>query len=317
MLPEASLRNPRSLFVLALVLVLTARTIRAQGHATVPLPPASEGNVDGRQGISFWPSRVVDGERVGEDTAGCTVHLVAANVDERLSYPCGKWVAPPADRYTIWLEQGDRISDQTVIMTAGVPFAGNGVVVAMPMNDAGFVTVARDARFDGQTSVRFLSLEPSSVAFEKRLPESAAYSSNRLPVGKSIAGFFDVDGATLALSRPFVVKKSETTTVAPRAADEGADVMLVLSKGRASQRDRNSPNTKLALTAAGKSHGPDVYQETNGRIVAVWYAVPGQSATYRLTSDVFHLDDKEIRLVPGKVVTVREELSLATKGVIR
>jgi hypothetical protein len=93
--------------------------------------------------------------------------------------------------------------------------------------------------------------------------------------------------------------------------------MLVLSKGRASQRDRNSPNTKLALTAAGKSRGPDVYQETNGRIVAVWYAVPGQSATYHVTSDVFRLDDKEIRLIPGKVVTVREELSLATKGVIR
>lgn len=311
------MRNSRRYFLVAVVLVMASSTIPAQEPAPVSLPVPSEGNVGGRQGISFWASRVVDGKRVGEDPSGCTVHLVAENVDERLSYPCGKWVAPPADRYTIWLEQGDRISDQTVIASAGVPFANNGVVVAMPMNDAGFATVSRSVHIDGQVTVRFLTLEPSASGFEKRLPESAAYSSNRLPLGKAIAGFFDADGATLALSRPFVVKKGETTTVTPRVPHEGGDVMLVLSKGRASQRDRISPNTKLTLTSAGKNREPDVYQETDGRIVAIWYAVPGQTVTYQMTSDVFLLDEKEIPLASGKVTTVRDVLNLSTKGVIR
>jgi hypothetical protein len=310
------LRNPVSLFLVAVVLILTS-PIPAQERGIVSLPSPSEGNVGGQQGISFWPSRDVDGKSVGEDPSGCTVHLVAANVDERLSYPCGKWVAPPGDRYTIWLEQGDRISDQTIIASAGVPFAKNGVVFAMPMNDAGFATVARSVRVDGQTTVRFLSLESSARGFDKRLPESEAYSSNRLPLGKTIAGLFDAKGATLWLSRPFVVKRRETTTVTPRAPDEGGDIMLVLSKGRASQRDRTSPNTKLTLSSVGKNREPDVYQETGGRIVAIWYAVSGQTATCQITSDVFRLDLKEVRLAPGKVTTVREELDLSTTGVMR
>ena len=302
---------------LFLAVVMVAWPIAAQDRATVSLPAPSEGNVGGRQGISFWPSTVIDGERVGEDPSGCTAHLVPSNVDERLSYPCGKWVLPPPDRYTIWLEQGDRISHQTVIAGAGMPFANNGIVFAMSMSDAGFATVARGFRVTGQVTIRFLSLEPSANGFEKRLPESAAYSSNRLPLGKAIAGFFDAEGVTLTLSHPFVVKKGETTTVPPRAAEEGSDAMLVLSKRRASQRDRSSPNTRLTLTAAGKIREPDVYQETNGRIVAIWYAVPGKTATYRMTSDVFRFDETEIRLSPGKVTTVREELDLNTEGVIR
>lgn len=311
------MRNEVSLFLVAVVLILTS-PIPAQERGTVSLPSPSEGNVGGRQGISFWPSRVVDGKRVGEDPSGCTVYLVAANVDERLSYPCGKWVAPPADRYTIWLEQGDRISDQTVIASAGAPFAKNGVVFGMPMNDAGFATVARSVRVDGQATVRFLSLEPSASGFDKRLPQSDAYSSNRLPLGKTIAGLFDAAGETLWLSRPFVVEKRETTTVTPRVPNEGGgDIMLVLSKGRASRSDRSSPNTKVTLTSAGKNREPDVYQETGGRIVAIWYAVPGPTATYQMTSDVFRLDAKEVRPAPGKVTTVREELNLSTEGVMR
>jgi hypothetical protein len=245
------------------------------------------------------------------------VYLVPVNVNERLKYACGKWFAPPIDRYTIWLEQGNRISDQTVINSAGIKFSDNGVVVLMPLNDAGFAAIAPDVTIDGQKTVRFLSVESSEASFEKRLQSSEAHSTNRLPAGKAIAGVFDADGEAIALSRPFTTKAGQTTLVSPQPPARGTDLMLVLAKRRATQHERTSGKAKIQAMIGGNAQEPDLLYENNGRIVAIWYALTAKTAALKLTSNVFLLDEKEIRLVPGTVTTIREELNLSTGGVIR
>src|SRR5687767_11352851 len=98
--------------------------------AEVKLPDRAEGNVNGLQGINFWP---IDDQQQLVDPVGCFVYLVPSDVNQRLSYPCGKWIAPPAGRYTMWLEQGTRISHQTVVVNGGRKFEGNGMVSLMPL----------------------------------------------------------------------------------------------------------------------------------------------------------------------------------------
>jgi hypothetical protein len=162
---------------------------------TVTLPEPSEGNVEGWQGISFWPSLVIEGEDRPVNPSGCSVYLVPTNVNERLTHPCGKWFAPPADRYTVWLEQGDHISAQMVINSAGVKFADNGVVVVIPMKDAGFVAIPPDIVVGDQKTVRLLSIEPSEVGFEKRLQAVEAHSTQRLPAGRAVVMYENNEAA--------------------------------------------------------------------------------------------------------------------------
>jgi hypothetical protein len=291
--------------------------MRAQEPAAVKLPTPAEGNVEGRQGISFWPSIEVDGEARVVDPTGCVVYLVASNVNERLTNACGKWFAPPADRYSVWLEQGNHISAQTVINSAGSKFSDNGVIVVMPLNDAGSAAIAPDVPVEAPQTVRFLSIEPSSVGFEKRLQSPDAHSAHRLPAGKAIAGVFDGEGEALALSRPFSTTPGTTTLVRPDAPANAADLMLVFGKRQASLREREKRNTKISAVVGGTVKEPDVLYETSGRMIAIWYAVTARTATIKVASDTFRLEDREVRLTPGTVTTLREDLDLNTKGVIR
>lgn len=65
----------------------------AEAPPPVKLPDRAEGNVNGLQGITFWP---IDEQERPADPAGCTVYLVPSDVNQRLSYPCGTWIAPPS-----------------------------------------------------------------------------------------------------------------------------------------------------------------------------------------------------------------------------
>jgi hypothetical protein len=314
------MRKLRGLLLVPVIAgVCAAVPVIAQNHPpVVTLPEPSEGNVEGRQGISFWPLWMIDGEERPVDPAGCVVHLVPPDVDARITHACGKWFAPPPDRYSVWLEQGNRVSDQTVINSGGTKFFDDGVVVVMTMNEAGFATIAADVAVNGDKTARLLTIEPSSAGFEKRLQPPEAHSTNRLPAGKAIAGVFGADGEALALSRPFTMKHGQTTVVTPRAPRSGTDLMLVLGKRLGSPADRMARSTRVSAVAGGDVHEPDVFYETNGRIVAIWYGMTARTAKLRMQSNLFRLGgETEIRLTPGTVTTVREELELNTTGVIR
>lgn len=283
----------------------------------VILPAPSEGNVDGRQGISFWPLLMIEGEERAVDPTGCIVYLVPTDVDRRLSYPCGKWFAPPPDRYSVWLEQGNHISDRTVINSGGARFSNDGAVVTMPMGEAGFAVIASDVVIDGHKTGRFVSLEPSSAGFDKRLQSSEAHSPHRLPAGRAIGGVFDADGNTIALSRPFSITSGQTTVVRPRAPGKAADLMLVLSKHLASPQDRMLRKTTIIAKAGAEVYEPEVVYEDHGRIIVIWYGITAKTLAIDVVSDVFRLERSQISLTQGSVTTVREELDLNTIGVIR
>jgi hypothetical protein len=281
----------------------------AQDASDVNLPEASEGNVNGLQGVTFVPETLVDGERRLVDASGCRVHLVPTDVDERLTYDCATWFAPPQGRYTVWLEQRDRLSNQTIFVYSGSKFDGHGMVVVMPLRDAGFAALSADAAVSDDQTVRFLSLEPSSRGFDKRLQASEAGSATRLPAGRAMAGVFDREGNALALSRPFSMKGGQTVTITPKSPVQATDLMVVLGKQRAKLQERGKRETAIGVRLGDGTRAPDVMYETDGRIIAVWYGLTHETATLTATSELFRSPEKTIHLSPGRVTTVREELT--------
>lgn len=280
-------------------------------RSDVKLPEPAEGNVNGLQGVNFFPEALVDGENRIVDPAGCVVHLVPSDIDRRLTYDCGKWFAPPAaDRYTVWLEQGQRISDQTVLIYPGSKFANNGHVTVMPLESAGFVALSNETSLaEGQT-VRFLSLEPSSTGFDKRLQAREAQSVTRLPEGQAMIGIFDSAANAVSLSRPFTMKDEKTTVITPRAPIDAADLMIILGKHQATGADRAKRKTSVSLVVGAATLAPDVMYETDGRIIAVWYGLTAKSATLKTTSEIFDFADRAVPLSTGKVTTIREQLGV-------
>lgn len=282
----------------------------AQDAAGTKLPDRQEGNVNGLQGVNFVPEALVDGERRIVDASGCSVHLVPGNVDKRLTYECAKWFAPPPDRYTVWLEQGNRLSSQTVLSYPGSKFSGNGVVAVVSLEDAGFATLSTDTSVSDQQTVRFLSLESSATGFERRLQAREARSATRLPAGRALAGVFDSEGNALALSKPFTMKGGQTVTVTPKAPVQATDLMVVLGKHRGTWEDRAKRKTSVGVRIGDATRAPDVMYETDGRIIAVWYGLTQETAILTANSELFRSPEKTIPLSPGKVTTIREELTL-------
>lgn len=291
--------------------VLACAFVMFPCRSDVKLPRPAEGNVNGLQGVNFFPQALVDGEDRIVDPTGCVVHLVPSDVDQRLVYDCGTWFAPPAaDRYTVWLEQGQRISGQTVLSYSGSRFSGHGLITVMPVESAGFAVLSADTNVgDGQT-VRFLSLEESSSGFDKRLQAREAKSVTRLPEGRAMSGVFDSQGNALALSRPFTMKEGKTVVVTPKPPADAADLMIILGKHRATTVERAKRKTSISALAGEAARAPDVMYETDGRIIAVWYGLTANTATVTIASEIFRLDARAIQLTVGRVTTVREELSL-------
>ncbi len=280
-------------------------------RSDVKLPDPAEGNVKGLQGVNFFPQALVDGEDRIVDPTGCVVHLVPSDVDQRLVYDCGTWFAPPAaDRYTVWLEQGQRISGQTVLSYSGSKFSGHGLITVMPVERAGFAALSADTNVGEGQTVRFLSLEESSSGFDKRLSAREAKSATRLPEGRAISGVFDSQGNALALSGPFTMKGGKTAVVTPKPPVDAADLMIILGKHRATTVERAKRKTSISALAGEAARAPDVMYETDGRIIAVWYGLTANTATVTIASEIFRLDAKAIQLTVGRVTTVREELSL-------
>jgi hypothetical protein len=280
-------------------------------RSDVKLPDPAEGNVKGLQGVNFFPQALVDGEPRIMDPTGCTVYLVPSDVNQRLGYDCGKWFAPPAaDRYTVWLEQDQRISDQTVLSYSGSKFSGHGLVTVMPLESAGFAALSADTKVGEGQTVRFLSLEESSSGFDKRLQPREAKSMTRLPEGRAMSGVFDSEGNALALSRPFTMKEGKTVSVTPKPPVNAADLMIILGKHQATATQKAKRNTSMSAEVGETRRDPDVMYETDGRIIAIWYGLTANTATVTITSEIFRLGARAIPLTVGRVITVREQLDL-------
>lgn len=297
------------LFAAAILLLLAATSASAQQTGAVREPDPGQGNVGGQQGIGYWPAVEVDGEARLVDPVGCVVYLVPVNVNERLGYPCGEWFAPEAGRYTVWLEQGTRVSGQSVLVNPAAKFTGAGLPVIVPLESAGFAALAPDVKIATGRTVRFLSLEPSAQGFEKRLQPAEAHAQVRLPAGRAVAGIFDGRGAAVALSRPFDTTAARVTLVRPAVPARGGDLMLVLGKQRATPADRQQREARLTVETDGGKRAPDVMYETDGRVIAIWYGLEG-AAKVQLTSRIFRFEESRIAVPAGEVTTLRADLDV-------
>src|SRR4029079_27945 len=172
----------------------------------------STGNVNGLAGLLYWPSvmpAAPGGSPQPLPTADdCDVHLVPfSDRDRELTYPCGKWFAPPRDKYDIWLEKEGAISPQFITIYAGNPFRGGGLAAITPIAPAGRIGIPAGRSLPEEEDLRVLSLERSdwwnrnSYVFTRRVISERAKTAIQMPLGRVLVGRFDRrtnDAITLA-----------------------------------------------------------------------------------------------------------------------
>jgi Carboxypeptidase regulatory-like domain len=276
-------------------------------------PDPRSGNVNGVAAVLYWPS--VLATRAGEapkplaTAEGCEVHLVAeSKFDEELRYPCGEWFVPRGGKYAVWLETAGGISPtQNLLIYTPKSFAGRGMPAFMPVVPAGRIGIpANRAVTDGE-SLRLFSTRTefwwtkSAWIFDRRLHSRVV----QMPAGASvILGRFDRrTNDAIALARPVLVKEAQTQEVWP-VEPNASDVLVILRKPPALQMRKPAPSAELTLDG----RKADVLVNGGDRIVAVWYGVDAPRAKIAFASDAAHWEAREIRLAPGKVVTIRDEV---------
>lgn len=276
-------------------------------QAVLELPPASQGVIDGKQAVLIWPA-----DQSGSllDPAGCAVHMIPGDAqDEHLTYPCGRWFLPPRpQRYDFWLEQGNRISaTQTVLYYGGGP-SKTGFLIADRIGPAGFVRV--NARPRAEETFRIISLQSPGSGFELSLKPAEIDSNVRVPAGPTLCGIFDASGNAVALSPEIEVLGGKTATSTPVAPTPGtADLLVVLTRWGA-ERPRG---VQVRLQQQTSSRAPDVFGETQSRVVAVWYGVP--PGAYQTVITIGRNDPVVLpaSLSADRVSTIRSMFPLAGK----
>ena len=128
-----------------------------------------------------------------------------------------------------------------------------------------------------------------------------------MPEGDVLAGVFEKDGQAVALARPVHVARGATVYVDPRPPREGCDVLVVLDRPGLRPRSQTE-DAVLVLRTPGGDRRPDILSDTLNRVVAVWYGISGRTADLVVQSSTEHQPAETLRLLPGKVVTVRRPL---------
>ena len=245
--------------------------------ADAATPQLPSGSSDGRIAVRVVPDEPVD------DTNAvfreCEVHLVRTDDQSReLVYGCGSWFQPPVGRYLFWLEQGSRVSFQSVIKYVGEPSDESGLTLSKAMFPAVFVRLSSKTPISDDDTFRVVSLEriANYRAFDRRIDYAHARRPVTMPVGNVIAGIFDRTGRALSISKPQAVATARTTTVHPRRPGRRrADVLAVLE--RHPSEGARSACTAALTTPKGKDIRPGVAMETDDRLVLAWYGIAAPS----------------------------------------
>lgn len=301
----------RSRLFLLLVLLLAGQS---RGD-DIRLPDASKGHVDGKVALLFWPAiGIRDGkwERL-LPAEECDVHIIpVADRDRELTRPCGRWFLLPEGRYRFWVEKDTWISNDPGLFTyTPAPFDGQGMGSVVPLVPAGRVTLAPTVRLDPNTGVRILRVDRGTGgwphrAFDRRVAPEHVRTGVLMPAGKAVVGVFDrrTDDA-VALSPPITVEQGKTAVGVPEPPAEGSDVLLVLDRPRL-----RSSWEQDEVTVTLDQRAPDVFLSAADRVFAVWYRIKQDTARLELQSRTLSFDAREVKLLPGRVVTIRGKLGV-------
>ena len=299
------------------VVFLIAGSIIAASEP-IRLPDPKEGQINGIVAVMFWPAKNTDGGKVDQllPVEDCQVVLAPwTDLPAERTYRCGTWFQPPEGRYRVWLEKsGDRITQTTGTFNyAPEPFQGRGHGVVMPVGAGGRVALASDVALPRDTELRLFNFDSCCIAPKLTHPfDRRAISSTRelrsgllLPTGRVFSGIFDrATNEAIAIAPLVRVEAGKIAIVAPRPPGAGtSDVFLSL--GRPDVRKKLDVDV-IALTLDGKK--PDALFDGSDRIYAAWFGVKGPSAQLASDSKTLRLTPRTLKLSPGRVVTVREEL---------
>ncbi|HEU4887597.1 MAG TPA: carboxypeptidase-like regulatory domain-containing protein [Thermoanaerobaculia bacterium] len=294
------------------LLVLVSLSVSA---AEVVLPDVRGGNIGGKTALLQWPASMpVDAEHDPHPlpTAdGCEVHMVPhTDFNQELRYPCGKWFAPPVGRYSVWLETAGNITPNPVMTSYGAsPFSGQGFAAITPVAPAGRIAIPAERSLPDGEGLRLLSIESDdwwnrgARIFDRRVSAGNAKTPVQMPAGRVIVGRFDRStNEAIALSKPVDVKAGRTAYVWP-TPPASSDVLVILEKPPELLK-HGTTASRLTLD----DRAPDVLLDAFEQLIAIWYGVDARRATISLKSDTAHWPPQEVRLVPGKVTTVRSRL---------
>jgi len=199
------------------------------------LPAAETGEIGGQPAILMWPISDGDDKPAEQrllDPAGCEAHLIPdTDVNQELVYPCGQWFVPPIGKYTTWLESPQWISTTAGVFTfGGGVFKGKGTRNLVPVVPAGVVRVKSAVPAVPGATVRFISLDGSGYALERRTTLAKAAAGIRMPVRRALAGVFGPGGEALALTPPIDVTLRGALEVTAEAPKGGSAVLAILGR---------------------------------------------------------------------------------------
>ncbi len=302
------MRRPKLIWLYALAVGVLA----SRGVAQIRLPDPATGVINGRDATAVWPARYEGGKvQVLLPADGCRAHFVARDdPDNDRVYPCGQWLLPSIGKYRVWLEGKDFISPFPLAFTyIRDAFDGRGRSMLAPVVPAGFVTLSDDAHATTEQGLRLLSLNPSSdvdkwpCVFERRVAKPTGPAI--MPEGVVLAGLFDRStNDAIALSRPVAVRAGQTVVVRPTPPQDQSDVLVVLDRPRAPERDE----LRLSLKSDEKTRQPDVLLHAADAVFGVWYGVPGRDASLVVESKTLTLGPVTLSLRPNHVTTFRGSL---------
>ncbi len=132
-----------------------------------------------------------------------------------------------------------------------------------------------------------------------------------VPVGRVFCGLFDHStNEAIAIARPVHVEASKNVTVAPRPpAANSSDVYVSLTRPDVRRSGDVDP---VQLTLDGKK--PQMLFDGSDRIYAAWYGVRGSTARLEAESKTLRLPSRDLKLIPGRVITVRGDLQKSATG---
>lgn len=286
----------------------------------IRLPDPKEGQINGVVAVMFWPAKNTGGGKVDTllPTDDCQVILAPwTDFSAERRYRCGIWFQPPEGRYQVWIEKGtDQITPTSgTFHYAPEPFQDRGHGVVMPVHSAGRVALAPDIALPANAELSLINFDSCCTAsklgnpFARRAIASAPSLRSGLlvPVGRVFAGIFDrATRDAIAIAQPVRVDEGKVSTVAPRPPADGTSDVFV-SLGRPNVRTTRDVDA-IELTLAGRR--PQALFDGSDRIYAAWYGVKGTSAELAASSKTLRLPTRVLKLTPGRVVTVREELQM-------
>jgi hypothetical protein len=308
----------RSLICSIAVAVLTVvLPTFAQTPKKLELPALESGRIGDSPAILMWPVADGPGDPAQQllDPAGCEVHIIPdTDLNKELVYPCGQWFVPPIGKHTSWLESKDFMSATAgTFRFGGGSFQGSGTRLLVPVVPAGVVKVSSPMPADATgATVRLLSLDGEGYAFERPTTPAKATAGVRMPARRAIAGLFGRGGEALTLTHPFMVSQQKAISVIAEAPRNGSGVLAIFGKPADDNGFSQAPAT-FALEDDRGRHAPDVVLTAPSRIYAVWYGARGASAKLRVDSKELRLDRTDLALLPGRIATLRTQLSFAKK----